>query len=440
VTDSPGVVARLAKIFRRDCDPGHHLDVAAYDDTYAPPNDFVPLPALDWTTYTAPFTAPLVTTATQAILLHAPEQALRDQDGLLGLLNRAGRRDQITVLQMSEPFTWTAGVGPAGLNPRLQALIAAARREADVRVLLDGYYDDPLSANRNTAACIRLNGIAAQEGLSLTCRLGNVTGLGIHAKVFLVRVGDERWVHLGSINGTENANKRNREVALQFRSAQAYEWMLTVFDHDWNLSHGPMIRRILLPVLMRDHVPAADYPLVTEVFVNPSGGDGGKEWIELYNPGPEVSVAGWTVGDAMNRGDYGDGRYTFPAGAQLAHGQVVVAAACATNFSAAHGFNPTYEWTDCDTVVPDLVPAGSWDGFGVALGNTSDEVLLLDAGGALVDSAAWGGMPRVGVRPFTDFTAPFPSGASLKRYPPDTDRDDCARDFYVSYNPSPGDQ
>jgi len=88
--------------------------------------------------------------------------------------------------------------------------------------------------------------------------------------------------------------------------------------------------------------------------------------------------------------------------------------------------------------VDDVAPAGSWDGFGLALGNPSDEVLLLNSGGALVDSAAWGGAFRVEVTPFTNYTDTFPSGASLKRYPADTDSDDCSRDFYASYNPSPG--
>lgn len=437
VTDSPGVVARLGEIFRQDCDP-RHADVAPYDDTQAPPDGFTPLPPPDWTTYTAPFAAPLATTATHVTVLHAPEHALRDRDSLLGLLARAGSGDSIAALQMSEPFTWTASAGWAGLNPRLQALIATARTGASVRVLLDDYYDDPLAANSNTATCVRLNGIAAQEGLSLTCRLGNVTGLGIHAKVFLVSTGEERWVHIGSINGTENSNKCNREVALQFRSAAAHGWMRTIFDHDWNLSYGPMIHRVYLPLMTRDYVPPADHPLVTEVLVNPDGDDTGKEWVEVYNPGPEVAFAGWTLGDAIDPGDYGDGRYAFPAGARLAHGQVIVAAACATDFATAYGFNPTYEWTDCDPAVPDLVAAGAWGGFGMALGNGSDEVLLLDAEEGLVDSAAWGGGFRAGVMPFTDFSVTFPSGASLKRYPPGTDRDDCARDFYVSYKPSPG--
>jgi len=62
----------------------------------------------------------------------------------------------------------------------------------------------------------------------------------------------------------------------------------------------------------------------------------------------------------------------------------------------------------------------------------------MDARCGLVDSAAWGGKSRAGVMPFIDFEAPFPRGSSLKRYPPDTDRDECGRDFYVSYYPSPG--
>jgi len=428
VTDSPGVVARLADIFRRDCDPLHHLDVAPYDGTFAPP---APLPSPDWTTYPAPFTGLLATTADHVTVLHAPENTLRDQDSLLGLLGRASSGDHIAVLQMNEPFTWTTGVGSVGLNPRLQAVIEASW-QAEVRILLDAYYD-----SKNTETCLVLNGIAAQEGLNLTCRLANVTGLGIHAKAFLVSVGDERWVHLGSINGTENSNKRNRELALQFRSAEAYEWMLTVFDHDWDLGHGPMVHRLYLPLVMRDHVSPADYPLITEVFINPPGEtEADDEWIELYNPGPKMSIAGWMLGDAINLGNYRDGRYAFPAEAQFSHGQVIVVAACATNFSAAYGFNPDYEWTNCSDV-PDLVAAGSWDGFGLALGNESDEVLLLDSSNTLVDSTAWGGASRAGVIPFTDFTAPFPSDASLKRYPPATDRDDCSRDFYVSYSPSP---
>ena len=427
VTDSPGVVARLKDIFHRDCDPAYHLDVAPYDGSFTPP---APLPAPDWTTYTVQFAGPLHATADHLTVLHAPENTLRDQDALLGLLGRAKSGDSIAVMQMNEPFTWTEGVGAVGLNPRIQALIDAAQRGAEVRILLDAYYDQ-----NNTATCLILNGIGNPN---LLCRLANVTGLGIHAKVFIVSVGHERWVHLGSINGSENSNKLNREAALQFRSEAAYDWMQTIFENDWGLSHGPMVYLAYLPLVMRNYAGPADYPLISEVFINPGGDDAGKEWIEIYNPGDTTSIAGWTLGDAINTGDFGDGRYSFPTGAQLAHGQVIVAAACATNFSDAYGFNPDYEWTNCDAGVSDVAPAGSWDGFGLAMGNTSDEALLLNSSGTRVDSAAWGGAFRVGVTPFTNYTTTFPYGASLKRYPADADYDDCSHDFYDSYKPSPG--
>jgi cardiolipin synthase len=434
VTDSPGVVARLAELFRRDADPVH-ADVAPYDETYAPPSGYTPLPPPDWTTYTAPFSQVLATTATTVTVLHGPEHLLRPDDGLLGLLKRAGAGDAVAVMQLNEPVTWTAGIGTAGLNPRVQELVAAARRGAEVRVLLDEYYD----TGTNVATCLYLNGIARGEFLPLSCRLGNVTGLGVHAKAFFVRVGEEKWVHVGSVNGTETAHKANREVALQVASADLYDFLMTVFEHDWARAHAPLVLPLYLPLVFRDYVPPADYPLVTEVFINPPGDDAGKEWIELYNPGPAVSLAGWTIGDAINVGDYGDGRYAFPAGAQLLRGQVIVVAACATNFAPTYGFNPTHEWTNCDPLVPDLVPVGSWAGFGLALGNAQDEVLLLKPDGALVDSVAWGGEPRAGVIPFLlDPGDTFPWSASLKRYPPTGDRNDCSRDFYVSWSPSPG--
>ncbi len=438
VTDSPGVVARLAEVFSRDCDAGHHLDVVPYDSSYAPPAEFVPLESPDWTSYSAPFTGTLVTTATRITVLHSPENALRSDGGLLGLLSRAGAGDSVALMQMSEPITWTTDKRSAGLNPRVQALLAAARRGATVRILLDSYYDDEEALDGNTAACLHLNLTASREELNLSCRLGNVTGLGIHAKVFAIRVGEERWVHLGSINGTESSNKANREVALQVETPEGYGWLLSVFEHDWQLSAGPLTPRCWLPVVYEDYVFPSDHPLVSEVLVNPVGQDASAEWIELFNPGDAVDVSGWMLGDALRAGSFGDGLYTFPIGTQLARGQVVAVAACATHFAADYGFLPDYEWTGCSADVADLEPAGTWDGFGLALGNTTDEVLLLAAGGETVDSLAWGGAPRAGVLPFMDYTSTLPSGRSLKRYPPASDRNDCSRDFYVSSSPSPG--
>lgn len=436
ITDNANVIDYLRALFARDCDPVHHVDVFPYSSAFAPPADFVFIPPLDWTTYTIAFSPTLVTTASHLTLIHAPEHSLRDEDALLGMLNST-LTGTIDVMQLSEPVTWTTGAGAMGLNPRITALIAAAQRGVHVRLLLDAYYDDPTAANTNTAACVYLNRLPLA---TLQCRLANTTGKGIHAKAFLVDTGDQQWVHLGSINGSEGSNKINRELALQFESPDAHAYLSAVFAYDWERSHLPMIYRVHLPIVLRIETLPADYALITEVFINPEGEDTGREWVEIYNPSEKtIEIAGWSLGDAINVEDYGDGRYLFPARAQLLPRQVIVAAACATHFSARYGFNPSYEWIDCDALVPNMTAAGDWEGFGVALGNVSDEVVLLNTAGVIVDSVAWGGEPRVGVIPFPmDVGSTFPWDASLKRYPPNYDYDDCARDFYISYQPSPG--
>jgi cardiolipin synthase A/B len=108
-------------------------------------------------------------------------------------------------------------------------LIAAARRGARVRLLLDRLYDDPKSLRSNRATVEYVNAIAAAEGLDLDARLGNPTGGGIHAKVVLVRVGGETWSAVGSLNGGEVSHKINREVVLITDRSEVYARLAEVF-------------------------------------------------------------------------------------------------------------------------------------------------------------------------------------------------------------------
>ena len=110
---------------------------------------------------------------------------------------------------------------------------SSRRRGASVRILLDRFFDDPRDPRSNTATCITLNAVAAAEGLDLVCRTGNPTGLGIHNKMALVRLNGADYVHVGSLNGTEVSHKLNRELALQFRSQDAYAYLAWVFGWDW---------------------------------------------------------------------------------------------------------------------------------------------------------------------------------------------------------------
>jgi hypothetical protein len=205
-----------------------------------------------------------------------------------------------------------------------------------------------------------------------------------------------------------------------------------VFQADWNLS-APLF----LPLALRDY-QAPDHLLISEVLYDPSGNpDTGREWIELHNPTTNaVDISGWSLGDAATDGDYGSGRYLFPAGTVLPPGGVIVIAQQAGDV----GFKPNLEFlTDPnrdDLTVPNMLPAGAWSGFGLALNNLEgDHVILRDATGATVDAVVWGAASYPG-------TLPHPgalySDHSLERRPAARDTDDCAADFFDRTPPTPG--
>jgi hypothetical protein len=174
-------------------------------------------------------------------IVQSPENSLRGTDSLLGMVSRAGANGMVLVEQLSENKYWgPSSSSPAtDPNPRLVAYIAAARRGAGVRILLDSYYNDAGDPRGNTATCDYVNSIALAESLDLECRRANPTGTSIHNKMVLVRDGTgEGWVHTGSINGTENSNKNNRELAVQVRSRDAFQYLADVFNWDWTFGGG----------------------------------------------------------------------------------------------------------------------------------------------------------------------------------------------------------
>jgi phosphatidylserine/phosphatidylglycerophosphate/cardiolipin synthase-like enzyme len=251
-TDAPTIVARAQAVFEADLDPAHHRDLfrwTAGDPEYgAPPPGYVPITTTNGTFYRVVAPAPLVVTGTLPLeLVQAPEHSLRTRDSLLGLLARAGPGDRVLVEQLYERLCWgDAGCTPQDdPNPRLAACLAAARRGATVRLLLDRRFDDPSDPRSNGAAAATLNALAAAEGLDLEVRLGNPTGDGLHSKLVLVQAGGQGWVHVGSLNGSEVSSKANRELALQVRSDAAFDYLRRVFEYDWAVSQP----RAFLPFL-----------------------------------------------------------------------------------------------------------------------------------------------------------------------------------------------
>jgi len=442
-TDAPAVVARVAEIFDHDLDPAHHADLRAWapdgGEYGPPPLDFTPtLSVTDHTTYTVVFSQPLTISDTLAFeLFTAPEASLRQSDALFGLLARAGIGDQVYVEQLDERAAW--GSDPdADPSLRMQAYIAAARRGARVRILLNsGAFDaDYYDATTNRAAADYASAIARVENLDLVAALGDPTQYGIHNKMALVWLDDAGgYVHVGSLNGSETSSKANRELAIHVQSDAVYDYLKAVFDWDWYIS-----RPLYLPLVMSNWsapAPPVGYPVISEVLYNPIGDADPDEWVEIYNPTDQpVDLSGWRLGDVGPAGECGSGLYTFPAGAALPPGGAIVVARQAADVI---GFTPDFEFVidllRNDPAVPDMNPAGAWEGFGFALGNAGDEVILLDAGAAPVDALVYGSGSYPGVAAHPGVSA---AGHSLERRPAIYDTDDCSADFVERYPPEPG--
>jgi cardiolipin synthase len=313
ITDSPSAIAHALDVFQHDLDPANHNDLfrwTAGDPNYgAPTAGFTPDYSSGGTTYTVAFTSPLVISGTFAFeMVQSPENSLRDSDSLLGMVSRADSGDTVLVEQLYEYTFWgpTSSNPTDDPNPRLEAYISAARRGAEVRILLDSVFNDPDDVRGNTATCTYINGIAATEHLTMSCRIRNPTGNGIHNKMVLVMDGGQGYVHTGSINGSENSSKNNREMAVQVRSTEAYEYLADVFWHDW----GSLDEFVYLPLVMKNYSPPVTTGdvVITDIFYAGTGSQDPDEYVEIRNDGAlPIQLESWTLRDEANH------VFTFPS-------------------------------------------------------------------------------------------------------------------------------
>ena len=240
LTDATPIVAGLEDLFKIDWQPDLFADLFPFTLDHAkyggPPADFL-FPELPLSPIgEAPFREAVGFSGNAAFaLVSAPENATRPDRGIHALIARAGAGDAIAVMQLYEQKNWGDSTSNpvADPNPRLEALIAAARRGAQVHILLDSYFDDPAALRNNQAAMEYINQTALREGIALAARLGNPTHGGIHAKLILLRIGGEHWSAVGSLNGSEVSHKLNREVVVLTDMPGVYARLQSVFDWDW---------------------------------------------------------------------------------------------------------------------------------------------------------------------------------------------------------------
>jgi cardiolipin synthase A/B len=70
----------------------------------------------------------------------------------------------------------------------------------------------------------------------MQARADNPTGGGQHAKIVLLRIGDETWFAVGSLNGGEISHKLNREVLFLTDQRDVHARLAEVFAWDWTQS------------------------------------------------------------------------------------------------------------------------------------------------------------------------------------------------------------
>lgn len=438
ITTASGVISHLQTIWQADFDPVHHIDLfpwTAGHDTYGNPTPgYIPLTVTGGTTYSVRFPAPVTIVDTIGFeIIQSPENSLRNQDALLGLLNQAGTGDTILVQQLSERPYWgpTTSNPTADPNPRLEAYIAAARRGTQVRILLDAFFDTASSSTSNAAACQTINILAATENLDMACRVGNPTGLGIHNKMVLMHINGEGYVHIGSINGTENSNKGNRELAIQVHSLPAYHHLAGMFNIDWT-------DWLYLPLVFNHYIAPASYVLISELMYDPIGSDD-AEFVELVNPTLlPINISNYSLGDAVTPDPNGfEDVRRFPTNTIIQPGDTIVVATAATAFSSIFGFNPDFEIIETDITVPNLIDDPAWGdptAF-IRLSNTGDEMLFRDSNNTPVDILVYGLGSYPGLVPCPLLSAPE---HSYERYPYWRDTDTCLADFRAWPFPNPG--
>ena len=155
----------------------------------------------------------------------APDSALSD-DTILGMISSA--QECVHVQQFSARLVWGEAV-----SPFIAAIISAARRGCEVKVLLDSKYLE--GENNNDEVVSWLNELASVDNLSLEARLADLDSLGlakVHNKGLIV---DGEKVLICSLNWNANS-VYNREAGVIVENADIAGYYEQVFFHDWDAS------------------------------------------------------------------------------------------------------------------------------------------------------------------------------------------------------------
>jgi phosphatidylserine/phosphatidylglycerophosphate/cardiolipin synthase-like enzyme len=155
------------------------------------------------------------------------------EDGLLAIINATQRRLYLELLSCDLDWHLQSGVTEKERSPLLRAVIDAARRGVDVKVLIDSNF---LDTSDNDEVVSYLNEVANAEGLSLQARLAQIPYISlVHNKGM---VADDT-VLVSSINWVDSAVRDNREVGVAVELPALSELYTSYFMKDWEPQATP---------------------------------------------------------------------------------------------------------------------------------------------------------------------------------------------------------
>jgi phosphatidylserine/phosphatidylglycerophosphate/cardiolipin synthase-like enzyme len=207
ITGQEPVVTGLIETFRADTDPRNTRPWEAFDPKLTTENRSTG----DYPQRFDPESVP----ANQTHLLVAPDNA---RAAILDRIRAA--EESIDVLQVS--------IGDRSFA-FLQAVLDAAERGVEVRILLSGAW---YVEEQNSQLVAWLDEQASTAALPLSAKLAEPGGAfeKIHAKGVII---DNETVILGSINWNQNSVQNNREVALILDGRAVADYFGEVFAADW---------------------------------------------------------------------------------------------------------------------------------------------------------------------------------------------------------------
>ncbi len=221
--DHPPLAAYFTRVFEEDFEE-RRRDVLTFGEM-----SFSNVPATPSTMSQRPprFLARTFSGTFRAVPVLGPDTTL-SQDTILGAFEEATRSIHV------ETFYAHTAWGPFP-NLYLEALVAAARRGLEVRLLLDASWfnvdeNDPID---NDDTVLYLNTIAGNEGLDLHAKLVDLGVHGftqLHTKGFVV---DGRTVLVSSVNWNRNSPTANREAGLLVENEDLAAYFEEVFAWDW---------------------------------------------------------------------------------------------------------------------------------------------------------------------------------------------------------------